>query len=240
MKKYIKTLLVDDEYLALNLLENFVKQIPDLELVAKIKSPVEALDILRQDQIELLFLDVQMPGLSGNNLLKTLRRPPLTIFTTAYADYAVEAFDLNAVDYLLKPVSFERFLQAVQKAKEQLSTRRASFSNPSKLPIKDFLTVKADGMLRKVYLSEILFIEGLKEYVRIVTNSERIVFLESLKQLEENLPSNQFLRVHKSYIVAKDKVRSLEGTRLLIDSFKIPVSRSKKEAVAKEIFGASI
>lgn len=237
MKQYIKTLLVDDEYLALNLLENFVKQLPDLELVAKIKSPVEALDILRQDQIELLFLDVQMPGLSGNNLLKTLRRPPLTIFTTAYADYAVEAFDLNAVDYLLKPVSFERFLQAVQKAKEQLSTRRASFSDPDKFPIKDFLTVKADGMLRKVYLSEILFIEGLKEYVRIVTNSERIVFLESLKQLEENLPSHQFLRVHKSYIVAKDKVQSLEGTRLLIDSFKIPVSRSKKEAVVKEIFG---
>ncbi|MFN7117675.1 MAG: LytR/AlgR family response regulator transcription factor, partial [Saprospiraceae bacterium] len=111
----IKTLLVDDEYLALNLLEEFANQVPDLEIVDKVKSPIKALDLLQQTPVDLLFLDIQMPTLSGNNLLKTLKNPPLTIFTTAYADYAVEAFDLHAVDYLLKPFSFERFLQSVNK-----------------------------------------------------------------------------------------------------------------------------
>ena len=116
----IKTLLVDDEYLALNLLEEFTGKVPDLEVVEKVKSPMRALEILNQTPVDLLFLDIQMPTLSGNNLLKTLKNPPVTIFTTAYSEYAIEAFELNAVDYLLKPFSFERFLQAVNKAKEQL------------------------------------------------------------------------------------------------------------------------
>jgi len=233
----IRTLLVDDEFLALNLLEQFINQLPDFEIIAKTKSPIEALQILNTKQIDVLFLDIQMPTLSGNNLLRTLKNPPATIFTTAYADYAPEAFDLNAVDYLLKPFSFERFLQAVNKAKEQLQ-RRESISPPPTPSVSEpsFFTVKVDGKLQKIFLDDILFIEGLKEYIRIHCVSDRYVTLESLKKLEQSLPSEQFIRVHKSYIVAKDKVATLNGNMLEIGSSKIPLSRSKRETVIQAIF----
>lgn len=235
----IQTLLVDDEYLALNLMTEFASQIPDIEVTDKVKSPLDALTILNQKPIDLLFLDIQMPSLSGTNLLKSLKHPPVTIFTTAYSDYAIEAFDLNAVDYLLKPFSFERFLQAVNKAKEQLHLRTAP-SSPAALVIptqsQDFFTIKVDGNLTKVHFNDILFVEGLKEYIRIVCRNARLVTYERLGKLEDLLPSDQFLRVHKSYIVAKDKVEALEGNRLVIENHKIPISRAKKEGVVDAIF----
>ncbi|MCO6479186.1 MAG: response regulator transcription factor [Phaeodactylibacter sp.] len=235
----IKTLLVDDEYLALNLLEEFIKKVPELEVVAKVKSPIKALEILNQQPAHLMFLDIQMPTLSGNNLLRTLKNPPLTIFTTAYSDYAVEAFGLNAVDYLLKPFSFERFLQAVNKAKEQLKyLDRAGEGGQLVLPrhSRDFFSIKVDGKVVKVHFDDILFIEGLKEYVRFICRDARHVTLESLKNLEELLPADNFLRVHKSYIVAKDKVRSLNGNMLEVGEYKIPISRSKREEVVQAVF----
>lgn len=236
-KARIKTLLVDDEYLALNLLENFINQVPGLEIVAKVKSPMQALEILREQPVDLLFLDIQMPTLSGNNLLKTLPNPPLTIFTTAYADYAIEAFDLNAVDYLLKPISFERFLQAVHKAKEQLQFRRKDVVEEKPEPTKDFLIIKADGIVHKVFLKDIFYIESLREYVRVVTGSDKLVYLESMKKLEETLPSAKFMRVHKSFIIAKDKVRALNGNMLEIGNHRIPVARRKQAEVRTLIFG---
>lgn len=233
--KPIRTLIVDDEYLALNLLEEFIKKVPELEVVGREKSPMKALDVLNRQAVDLMFLDIQMPALSGNNLLRTLKHPPLAIFTTAYPDYAVEAFGLNAVDYLLKPFSFERFLQAVNKAKEQLGLlNRAELVLPRSS--RDFFSIKVDGKVVKVHFADILFIEGLKEYVRFVCRGSRHVTLESLKNLEELLPADNFLRVHKSYIVAKDKVQSLNGNMLEIGEFKIPISRSKREEVVREIF----
>lgn len=233
----IKTLLVDDEFLALNLLEAFVRQVPDLEIVDKVRSPMKALDLLQQTQIDLLFLDIQMPTLSGNNLLKTLQNPPMTIFTTAYSDYATEAFELNAIDYLLKPFSFERFLQSVNKAREQLKFREdraATLVLPSQS--RDFFSVKVDGKVVKVHFAEILFIEGLKEYVRIVCRDARFVTLESLKKLEEILPNENFIRVHKSFIIAKNKVQALDGNLLEIGNQKIPISRSKRDEIVEWIF----
>ena len=231
----IKVLLVDDEFLALQLLENFVKEVPELELVAKTKSPIEAQHILSRDRIDLLFLDIQMPTLSGVNLLKNLKNPPLTIFTTAYSDYALTAFDLNVIDYLLKPFSFERFLQAVDKAKTQLSNHTLPIAaNPKEGPI--FLSVKADGKIVKVFFDDILFIEGLKEYVKIVCATENIVTFERLKNLEVILPANQFLRVHKSYIINTAKVTAIEGNLLTIGTHFIPISRGKKEMVVRRIF----
>lgn len=227
----IKTLLIDDEYLALNLLEEFISKLPDLEVAGKFKSPIQALEVLQTGQIDLLFLDIQMPSISGVNLLKSLPQAPVTIFTTAYADYAVEAFDLNAVDYLLKPFSFERFLQAVQKAKSQLQAPTLIVPAQS----KDFFTIKVDGQLVKVRFEDILFVEGLKEYVRLVCRNARLVTYERLTNLEDILPDN-FMRVHKSYIVAKDKVEALEGNRLVIGDHKIPISRDKKEMVVQEVF----
>lgn len=227
-----KTLLVDDEFMALNLLEEFVAKIPDLEIMDKIKSPVKAIEILQNQQVDLLFLDIQMPVLSGNNLLKSLSNPPVTIFTTAYSDYALEAFDLNAVDYLLKPFSFERFLQAVNKGKQQIKKRQ----NLPNLSTDTFITVKVDGRLEKISFDEILFVEGLKEYVRIVCKDKRLVTLERLKNMEGLLPSQNFLRVHKSFIVSTKRVRTLNGNMLEIGKYKIPISRNKKEEVIQSIF----
>lgn len=232
----IRTLLVDDEYLALNLLEAYAQQVPDLEIVGKEKLPMKALERLQLGQVDLLFLDIQMPVLSGNNLLKTLQNPPLVVFTTAYTEYAIEAYDLNVVDYLLKPFPFERFLQAVQKAKQLLNARQAG-SPAQSTAAPDFLSLKVDGKLVKVFVEDILYIEGLKDYVRFVCNGNRkYVTLESLRNLEELLPSQQFSRVHKSYIVAKTKVSALDGNMLEIGTVKIPISRGKRDEVVADIF----
>lgn len=232
----IKTLLVDDEYLALNLLEKFTDRVPGLEVVEKVKSPMRALDILHQTPIDLLFLDIQMPTLSGNNLLKTLKNPPLTIFTTAYSDYAIEAFELNAVDYLLKPFSFERFLKAVNKAKDHLQLPPLPPAIEAPTISKDFFSIKVDGKIMKVHFEDILYIEGLKEYVRVVCRDVRLVTLARLKNMEDLLPADKFVRVHKSYIVAKSKVQALEGNMLDISKHKIPISRSKRDEILEWIF----
>ena len=235
MAQIIKTMLVDDEYLALTLLENFVSEVSALEVVAKTKSPIEAVEILQREEIDLLFLDIQMPTLSGNNLLKTIKHPPLTIFTTAYTDYALEAFELDAVDYLLKPFAFERFLQAVNKARQLLSTTQATTSNTTLIDT-DFFSIKVDGKIVKLFYDDVLYVEGLKEYVRFVCKEARFVTLESLKNLETILPQDRFIRVHKSYIVAKQYVQSVEGNQLSIGQQKIPISRNKRETIIQAIF----
>lgn len=240
MKK-LRVLIVDDEYLAMNIIENFLQHLEEFEIVAKVKSPITALNMLQEQAIDLLFLDIQMPTLSGNQLLRSLKHPPVTIFTTAYTDYAIEAYDLNVVDYLLKPFSFERFLQAIQKAKEQLNSAQPPAPTLPDAPVpapagKDFFSVKVDGKVQKIKFDEILFIEGLKEYVRIVCQAGKYVTLESLRNLEDILPAGKFLRVHKSYIVAIGKVNALNGNMLEIGPVKIPVSRDKKEEVLKAVF----
>lgn len=234
----MKVLLVDDEYLALNLLEEYIGRLTDIEIVGKIKSPVQALEILQAQAVDLLFLDIQMPGLSGNNLLKTLKKPPLTIFTTAYSEYAVEAFELNVVDYLMKPFSFERFLQALMKAKDVLTAAGvpAPAPSPNTPAAREFLSVKVDGKVQKIFLDQILFIEGLKEYMRIVCSNGKFITLGSLRNMEESLPAARFLRVHKSYIVAIPFVNALNGNMLEIGAHKIPISREKKEEVVNKIF----
>lgn len=223
----MRILLVDDEFLALNLLEEYASRIPGLQVVNKVKSGILALEILEKEAIDVLFLDIQMPMLSGVNLLRALPKKPITIFTTAYSEYAVEAFDLNVVDYLLKPYSFERFVQAVNKAKEAM---------PPLSPL-DFIVVKVDGRLQKIQLSELLYVEGLKEYVKLVTATKQYVTFERLKNIADMLPEQDFLRVHKSYIVAKHAVHAVEGNLLDLGKIKIPISREKKEEVVKSIFG---
>ncbi len=234
----ISVLLLDDEFLALELLENYCKLLPDLHVVGRFRSPIEALNFLNREQIDLLFLDIQMPILNGTNLLRTLHRPPVTIFTTAYAQHAVEAFDLNAVDYLLKPFSFERFLQAIGKARETLTRQNmpaqaiTTPDDPSK-----YMVCRVDGRIEKIFFDDIVAIEGLREYVKIITPSKNYVTLDSMKNMEEALPVGQFVRTHKSYIVAKQRVKTLDGNLLTVDTLKIPVSRDRKEAVVKLIFG---
>lgn len=231
----INVLLVDDEYLALNLLEGYVSQVPQLQLVGKVKTPMQAIDVLQQQSVHLLFLDIQMPILSGNHFLRSLQQAPITIFTTAFSEHAVEAFELGAIDYLLKPFSFERFMQAVNKAINIMSQRETS-AGPDAERSNNFLIAKADGKTYKIAFEEILFIEGLKEYVKIVTTHKTYITLETFKNLELLLPSPAFLRVHKSFMVAKDRVQALNGGMLEIGKASIPMSREKKDELVKIIF----
>lgn len=232
----INVLLVDDEYLALNLLEGYVSQVPQLQLVGKVKTPMQAIDVLQQQSVHLLFLDIQMPILSGNHFLRSLQQAPITIFTTAFSEHAVEAFELGAIDYLLKPFSFERFMQAVNKAINIMAQRESFAAGPDAERLNNFLIAKADGKTYKIAFEEILFIEGLKEYVKIVTTHKTYITLETFKNLELLLPSPAFLRVHKSFMVAKDRVQALNGGMLEIGKASIPMSRERKDELVKIIF----
>lgn len=230
MRNY-RILLVDDEYLALQLLEEYLMKVPQVEVVAKCKSPLEALSVLRTQAIDILFLDIQMPTLSGVDLLKSLGHPPVTIFTTAYRDYAIDAFNLNVVDYLLKPFAFERFLQALEKA--------MSACDPSPLTESEstHLTLKVEGKLQRIKISDIIYVEGMKEYVRVVCQKEKYVTYERLKNMELLLPQQHFLRVHKSYIVAKNSVVAIEGNLLDVGIQKIPLSRNLRGTIMSALFG---
>lgn len=228
----IRCLLVDDEHFALALLEKFIGDTPGLEIIASCKSPIRAVEVLQREPVDLLFLDIQMPILSGTNLLRAVSLKPVTIFTTAYAQHAAEAFDLDAVDYLLKPYSFERFTQAVNKAKDALGRRQPAQPD-------DCLTVKADRQWVKIAMTDIHYVEGWKEYVKIFTGTGKIITLESLNNLENTLPADHFLRVHKSYIVAKNKVERMAGDELVLrDGARVPVARARKKEVVQVLFGA--
>jgi len=233
----IRTLLVDDEYLALDLLEEFLGRLHGYEIVAKLESPLEALRVLQSESIDLMFLDIQMPVLSGANLLRSIPTPPVTIFTTAYDEYAVEAFELNVVDYLRKPFSFNRFVQAANKASLFLKEAQKGTPPPA-VPAhsKEFITLRMDGKLVKVQHDEILYIEGLREYVKVVTSRGNFVVLESLKNLTEALPEDRFMRIHKSYIASLDKIEALEGNSLTLAGVRIPVSRERRQELVKRSF----
>ncbi len=238
MKTY-STLLVDDEHLALGLLENFCRQLPELVVVGSCRSAIEARQRLASEAVDILFLDIQMPVLSGTNLLRTLPQVPATIFTTAYSEHAAEAFDLNAVDYLLKPFSFERFLQAVGKAQAFLKKQEVAAVAAALVenPAPGYLVCKVDGRLEKIFFSDIIAVEGMREYVKIICPARQFITLESMKNMEDALPTGEFVRVHKSHIVAKRAVRSLDGNLLVLEKGKVPVSRERKEVVVRSIFG---
>jgi DNA-binding LytR/AlgR family response regulator len=241
----IKCAIVDDESLAIRLLADYVQKTPTLELVGKFNKPTQALPLLQKEEIDLLFLDIEMPELTGLEFIKLLKNKPLVILTTAYSQYAIDGFDLDVSDYLLKPITFERFLKAVNKVSEvwHLKKENQEKENQEKpqnqpMPIledkKDYLWVKADQKLQKIFFKDILYIEGLKEYVSIYTiQNQRIITLEALKNLEESLPCPPFVRCHKSYIVSLDKVTAIVDNQLEISKKLIPIGASYKEQVIK-------
>ncbi|MEO5907520.1 MAG: LytTR family DNA-binding domain-containing protein, partial [Saprospiraceae bacterium] len=209
----MNTLIIDDEPLALDVLETYISKMPELHLVARCSNALEANDLLRKHQIDLIFLDIQMPQVSGVDFIKALPNPPLFIFTTAYSNYALEGYELNAIDYLLKPISIDRFMKAVNKALEQFELRhREDVSGESGPEGEDFFFVKADKKLVKIKYDEILYIEGLKDYVIIRLEQGRVVTLQTMKSLEDKLPSTKFKRIHRSYIVSIDKIHAVDGT----------------------------
>ncbi|HCX22723.1 MAG: DNA-binding response regulator [Flammeovirgaceae bacterium] len=228
----LKCVIIDDEQPARMLITEYVKKVPFLELVGEFKSPIEAMSQFPNLQIDLIFLDIQMPGLTGLEFARTLNNKPHIILTTAYSEYALESYELDVDDYLMKPISFERFFKAVSKIVQKPSA--TSSSEPAASDTS--LIVKADGQTHRIYTKDILYIEGLKEYVTIHTNEKKIITLESLKKLTEELPANEFLRVHKSFIINLTKVSSHSNHDLSIGAKKIPIGSSYRDEVLKMLF----
>ncbi len=226
----LSCLIVEDEPLARSLLEDYVRKVPYLSLEAACADPLEALDYLRKNTVDLLFLDIQMPEVTGISLLKALQKKPLVILTTAYSQYALEGYALDVVDYLLKPITFERFLQAVEKARQRKENVPEVIAPKPDEAGQPFVFVKDGTKLVKVLLSEILYIEGLKDYVTIHTRQQKIVSLQRLKAMEEQLPSDQFIRVHHSYIVALRAIDVIHKGEIQIGAAFIPISDSYRKA----------
>jgi DNA-binding LytR/AlgR family response regulator len=217
----LNVLIVDDEPLALDVLETYISQMPELNLVKRCSNALEANEALKQHSIQLMFLDIQMPQLTGIDFVKTLTNPPMIVFTTAYPNYAIQGFDLNALDYLLKPISLERFMKAVNKAVEHAEMNDREHSSHSVTPAAspsnedlDFFFVKADKKLVKVNFDDIIYIEGLKDYVIIRLQGTRVITLQTMKSLEDRLPQSRFMRVHRSFIVSMDKIVAIEGNMI--------------------------
>ncbi len=223
----IRCLIVDDEPLALDLLETYVNKTPFLQLMGRCPSAVDAL--ARLENVDLLFLDIQMPGLNGIELSRTFLHEPKVIFTTAFQEYALEGFKVNALDYLLKPFDYEEFLKAAHKARQWFELQEKSQQKPSK---EAFIFVKSDYKIKKIALQDVLYIEGLKDYVKIflADQAKPILSLLSMKALEEKLPTDQFLRVHRSFIVNMNQVHTIERSLVVFGTTYIPVSEKYKTA----------
>jgi DNA-binding LytR/AlgR family response regulator len=240
--KKIKCLVIDDELPARDVLQKHIAGIGALELTGTCTNAVEALSFLQSNTVDLLFLDIQMPHILGTNFIRTLKNPPKVIFTTAYRKYAIEGFELDAVDYLLKPISFDRFLKSVNKI---LQVNLQSNAIPSATenhtePAQPFLYLRVDRKMVKVLFNDILYIEGLRDYIRIYTASKTIVTKHLLATLEEMLPSDAFLRIHRSYIISISKIDSYNTDTIEIGKKELPIGRLYKHDVSKLLNASSL
>jgi DNA-binding LytR/AlgR family response regulator len=229
----IRCLLVDDEPLALDLLEGYVTKTPSLTLAGRCSSAFQAMEMLEKTETDLIFLDIQMPGLSGLEFSRSIQNGPKVIFTTAFEQYAIEGFKVEALDYLLKPVSYPEFLNSVNKAKRWFE----HFEKTAIPETRSSIFVKADYKLIQIEYSNILYIEGLKDYVKfyLEDNAKPVLTLMSMKSLEENLPESKFMRVHRSFIVNLDKIKTIERNRIVFGKEYIPISDNYKENFQKFI-----
>lgn len=223
----MNVILVDDEPLAQEVVETHISKFPNLKLLAKCNNAVEASQALKEHDVDLMFLDIQMPQISGIDFLKTLPSAPKVILTTAFSEYALDGYDLNVVDYLLKPISFDRFAKAVNKAiSQETPPLEAAFSSKENA---DYIFVKADKKLIKIHFNDIFYIEGLKDYVILHTPTGRVVTLQTMKSLETKLPQDLFMRIHRSYIVNLSNITVIEGNTVQINKKIIPIGKNYKE-----------
>ncbi len=248
----LKCIAVDDEPLALDIIEDYVSKVPFLELIKRTENAIEALQLVQAGGIDLVFLDIQMPDLTGIQFLKIASGKSNYILTTAYSQYALESYDLNVSDYLLKPIAFDRFYKAVEKVHNQLLKSEPVAATPkpeppavqglmsAHAPVQDFIFVKTEHKIQKIQLDDILYIEGLKDYISIFTKTERVITLQNMKKMEETLPKGEFIRVHKSYIIALDKIESIERSRISIASKIIPIGDTYRDEFFKLIDGKNI
>ena len=230
----IRCLIVEDEPLAAEVLEDYIKQVPFLELVATCGDAIFALDILQKEKTDLIFLDIHLPKLKGLDFIKTLKNPPLTIITSAYQDYALQGYELNVTDYLLKPIELNRFITAVNKVRQQIEVSRSLTPMPANNE-RPCLFFNVGKKKVKMFLDDILYIESLKEYIKIVSRAKSILTKFQLGQTEELLQNNNFLRIHRSFIVAKDKIDAFSATDVEIQGKLIPIGRSYKDQVYAQL-----
>lgn len=226
----MKCIAIDDEPLALDLLEDNISMVPYLQLIGKCNNAFEAMEILRHQEIDLIFLDIQMPGLTGLQFIESLPNKPLVILITAYEKYALQGFNLSVTDYLVKPVSLERFIKACNKAQELFQLRTSAKATKEQ---PDFFFVNVDYSLLKVVFADIAWIEGLKDYVKIHLNSssKHVITRVSIKSLEEQLPPVRFIRIHKSYIVSVDAITSIRKNSIFMDTLELPIGDTYRDAV---------
>jgi DNA-binding LytR/AlgR family response regulator len=225
----IKTIAIDDEPLALQLVKGYIEKTPGLELTGTFDNPLDAVEFMAQEQVDLIFVDIQMPDLTGIEFARSLAKGAKVVFTTAYEKYALEGFRLDVVDYLLKPFSYEEFFKAVQKVQRQLKSDAGSLNQVE--ANAEFLFLKSDYKIRRINFSEILYIEGLKDYVKVyvVNETKPVLSLTSLKTLEGKLPESKFMRVHRSFIVNLEKINTIERSRIVFGKTYIPVSDQFKD-----------
>ncbi len=226
----IRCLIVDDESLAREAIKVYIEKMPDLEVVDECENAIQAMTSLRNNPVDLIFLDIEMPEINGIAFLQLLKHIPGVIFTTAYRDYAVEAFNLDVIDYLLKPISFDRFVAAIDKFYERKHTPGRPAVEPNR-ETTACLNVKADRKTYKIAIADILYIESLKDYVKIVCTDTSIVTHESLSNLESFIQPHGFLRIHRSFLVAIDKIRSFDAESVFLDDKELPISRTYKKSV---------
>lgn len=231
MKRKYNVLIVDDEFLARKLLSEYVSKVDYLQLIDTCSDATKAMEVLHKEQIDILLLDIQMPDISGMEMLKLIDKKPSVILTTAYSEYAVDAFSLGVIDYLLKPFDYARFLQAINKAVNVNTSTAVASTDMS----NDYLMVKADYKLYKVNYDDLLFIEGQHEYVTFHTKAKRITALYSLKNLEDTLPKDRFVRVHKSFIVSIKNIEDIDKTNVSVAGSKIPVGASYRDALIERL-----
>ncbi|SRR5258706_5102965 len=233
--KKITCLAVDDEPPALDVLKEYISRVQSLELAGTCADAVEALNCIRHHPVDLIFLDIQMPQILGTDFLRTLKKPPRVIFTTAYRKFAVEGFELDAVDYLLKPISFERFLKAVNKVMDASLNDGLSPDTGTKGKIAgdQYVYFRSDRKMIKIALSDILFIESIKDYIKVVTSSGTIITKQSISSVEETLSKEMFIRIHRSYIVALNKIESYSHELVWIAKTELPISRMYRHEVDK-------
>jgi len=232
----IRCVIIDDEPIARSVIKKHLENIPNTNVIAECRNAMEAISVLQEDKIDLMFLDIQMPKLTGLDFLKTLKNPPKVIIITAYRDFAVEGYELDVIDYLLKPVSFERFLKAMNKYFENNDSKPILLSDDRQSLSSDlFIYVKENKKVQKIYLRDILYIESLKEYIQIHTNSNKIVTKVQIGYIEKQLPQDHFLRIHKSFIVGLMHVTAFTSHSIEIGDIELPLSRSYKESVLKSL-----
>ncbi len=239
--KPIRCAIIDDEPIARQILEDFISQDERLQPAGNYKNAKEALKGVLSQPVELVFLDINMPGLTGFQFLKTMTNPPAVIFTTAYREHAMEGFEANAIDYLLKPIAIERFLLSVNKAWKFLRSAVSEITETTaNTDSDDFFFVKADGGLVKIFFADILFIEALKEYVKIVTRDRSVITYHTISGLEEKLTAGKFYRIHRSFIVNIKAITSIEGFMVKIDKHELPISRTERDAFVELIASGKI